>query len=75
MRTVQMTLEEDLVSAVDRLAKKLHTTRSGFARIALREALSRYQKAKLERQHQKGYEAKPVEGDEFSLWEGEQVWG
>lgn len=75
MRTVQMTLEEGLVSAVDRVAKKLHTTRSGFARIALREALSRYHVAKLERQHKKGYETNPVKANEFDTWEDEQVWG
>ena len=42
MRTVQMTLDEDLVKAVDRISKRLHTSRSAFARKALREALSRF---------------------------------
>ena len=38
MKAVQMTLEEDLVAAVDRLARRLKTTRSAFARDALRDA-------------------------------------
>ena len=35
MRTVQMTLDDRLVDEVDCAAKKLGTTRSGFARDAL----------------------------------------
>ena len=37
MRTVQMTLDEDLVKAVDKASKRLGTTRSEFTRRALRE--------------------------------------
>jgi metal-responsive CopG/Arc/MetJ family transcriptional regulator len=36
MKTVQMTLDENLVEAVDREAKRIGTTRSAFARDALR---------------------------------------
>ncbi len=39
MKTVQMTLDDELLTRVDRAAKKLGTTRSGFARQALRGAL------------------------------------
>ncbi len=42
MRIVQMTLDEDLVNAVDRVSKRLRTSRSAFTRKALREALDRY---------------------------------
>ena len=38
MKTVQMTLDENLVKAVDSAAKKLGTTRSAFTRQALRSA-------------------------------------
>ena len=41
MITVQMTLDENLVKAVDRISKQLHTNRSAFTRKALREALDR----------------------------------
>ncbi len=36
MRVVQLTLEEKLVAALDGAAKRLGTTRSGFARDAVR---------------------------------------
>ncbi len=75
MRTIQMTLDDDLVKAVDRVSKELNTNRSAFARKALREAIARYNIEKMERSHKKGYERDPVATDEFSIWEPEQAWG
>jgi metal-responsive CopG/Arc/MetJ family transcriptional regulator len=75
MRTVQMTLDDDLVKTVDRVAKGLHTTRSAFTRSALRAALARQAIGELEQKHRTGYERYPVTGDEFSVWDGEQTWG
>ena len=75
MKTVQMTLDEDLVKAIDQVSKQLHTNRSAFTRMALREALTRYNLKQLECKHRQGYEKKPVSPDEFSVWENEQVWG
>ncbi len=75
MRTVQMTLDDDLVKAVDRVSKQLHTTRSAFTRKALRQALAQYSLEQLERKHRQGYECHPVSTDEFSVWEMEQAWG
>lgn len=74
MKTVQMTLDEELVEAVDEAAKRLGTTRSGFARDALREAVARLREQQLEKEHRKGYERRPVKPGEFDLWESEQVW-
>ena len=74
MKTVQMTLDDDLVKAVDRVSKQLRTNRSAFTRKALREALARYHLEQLERKHRQGYERHPVEADEFSVWETEQAW-
>ena len=75
MRTVQMTLEEELVEAVDGAAKKLGTTRSGFTREALRAALARLKEREKERRHRAGYLRKPPTQEEFLVWEPEQVWG
>lgn len=74
MKTVQMTLDEDLVEAVDRVARKLGKSRSAFAREALREALARVRIKAQEAKHRAGYTRKPVRRGEFSLWESEQVW-
>ena len=75
MRTIQMTLDEDLVKAVDRVSKKLRTSRSAFTRKALREAIARYSVEQLELKHRQGYERNPVDAEEFSVWEAEQAWG
>ena len=75
MKTVQMTLDEDLVEAVDRAAKKLGTSRSAFTREALRNALRVLRVATLEQRHREGYTRYPVEPDEFGDWESEHVWG
>lgn len=75
MRTIQMTLDDNLVKAVDRVSKELRTSRSAFARKALREALARYQLEQLELKHRRGYERHPVATNEFSVWESEQAWG
>jgi metal-responsive CopG/Arc/MetJ family transcriptional regulator len=75
MRTIQMTLDDDLVKAVDRVSKKLHTSRSAFTRKALREALDRLNLEQLEHKHRQGYQQHPAVADEFSVWETEQAWG
>jgi metal-responsive CopG/Arc/MetJ family transcriptional regulator len=75
MKTVQMTLDETLVKAVDTAAKKLGTTRSAFTREALRSALKEVRVKDLETKHREGYKRKPVKRGEFSDWESEQVWG
>ncbi len=75
MKTVQMTLDDELVKEVDYVVKRLHTSRSAFTRGALRKALAHYNIEQLERKHRQGYERHPVTGDEFSVWENEQSWG
>jgi CopG family transcriptional regulator / antitoxin EndoAI len=75
MRTIQMTFDESLVDAVDRVVKELHTSRSAFTRKALQDALVRYKLEQLEKKHRRGYEQNPVATDEFSIWETEQAWG
>ena len=75
MKTVQMTLDEDLLKKVDSAAKKLCTTRSAFTREALRSALKVDRVKNLESRHRAGYKRKPVKRGEFRVWESEQIWG
>ena len=65
-----MTLEPELVSAVDRAAKKLGISRSAFARMALKEALNTIRVRELERKQREGYARSPVPREEFT-----QAWG
>ncbi len=75
MRTVQLTLDAELVDAVDRIPRKLGTMRSGFTREALRAALARSKEREKERKHRDGYLPKPPKRGEFQVWERERVWG
>ena len=75
MKTVQMTLEEDLVTQVDRLVHKLKTTRSAFARDALRDALAKHRVRELEQKHRLGYQKHPIKSGEFDIWQTQQQWG
>ena len=75
MKTVQMTLDDSLLEAVDRAAESLGITRSAFTQDALRAALTSLPKRELELRHRAGYERQPVVPGEFSDWESEQVWG
>jgi metal-responsive CopG/Arc/MetJ family transcriptional regulator len=74
MKTVQMTLDENLIASVDKVAKRLGTTRSAFTRQALKTALLEVRMNELERKHRVGYKRKPVKRGEFEDWEAEQIW-
>jgi len=50
-----MTLDEDLIHAVDSVARELRTTRSAFTRAALQRAIARIRMEKLEEKHRQGY--------------------
>jgi predicted transcriptional regulator len=75
MRTIKITLEEDIVESVDKIVRELGTTRSAFGREALRAAVERHRVSQLEARHRRGYERRPVKKGEFSGWEDEQGWG
>ena len=75
MRTIQMTLDDDLVDQVDQIVKTIKTTRSAFTRDALRLALKQFEILELEKKHREGYKQFPVNNEEFQVWEDEQVWG
>lgn len=69
MKTVQVTIDEELLRAVDTAVRNLGTSRSAFMREALRQALQQMQIAAMERQHIAGYERYPVKPGEFDIWQ------
>ena len=75
MRTIQMTLDDELVDELDQIVKEAKTNRSAFTREALRKALAYHHHQKLLKKHREGYQRHPVKPHEFSDWEEEQVWG
>ena len=75
MKTIAITLDDEIVQAVDTMTKNLNTSWSAFAQYALQLALQREHIKELEKQHRQGYLKHPVQNDEFNDWEDEQVWG
>jgi metal-responsive CopG/Arc/MetJ family transcriptional regulator len=75
MRTIQMTLDDELVKTVDAISKELNTSRSAFTRHALQEAVKQHNVERLELRHRQGYAVHPVNKEEFNVWEKEQDWG
>ena len=75
MRTIQMTLDDDLVKNVDLVVRETKTTRSAFTRDALRLAIHRIKVLELEQKHRIGYAGRPIAKREFDVWAKEQEWG
>ena len=73
LKTIQMTIDESLLEEVDSTSAELGMNRSAFIREALRQAMDRFRMAELERQHAAGYARRPIEPDEFDVWQAEQT--
>ena len=74
MKTIQMTLDENLIKKVDKEVNKQKTSRSAFTREALKQLLKYYHTMELEKKQQKGYQKHPPSKNEFAVWEDEQSW-
>ena len=74
MKPIQILLDEDLIRAVDREAKRLRSNRSRFIRAALSAYLATTRRRMLDERYRRGYEQKPAARDEFADWEKIQEW-
>lgn len=75
MKTIQMTMESELVERIDERVEILGTTRSAFVRMALRQALRRLDKRDLEERQIEGYRRDPARPGEFDVPESDHAWG
>lgn len=74
METIQVVLDEKLLKAADRAAKRENVNRSVLIRQALKEHLQRLAVRDLEERDARGYRAKPQRKEEFEPWEDAAVW-
>jgi metal-responsive CopG/Arc/MetJ family transcriptional regulator len=74
VKTIQLILDEELLAAANREAKRLHTNRSDLLRLALREHLERRRAREMEERHRRSYEKRPVKPGEFDVWDEVAVW-
>jgi metal-responsive CopG/Arc/MetJ family transcriptional regulator len=75
LKTIQMTIEKELLDEVDAAIAELGVSRSAFIQDALRQALADLRVTQLEDQHALGYGQHPVQTGEFDVWQAEQYWG
>ena len=74
MKTIQLTIDEKLLKAIDRMCRTRRTTRSAWIRSALQTELSRESVRAEESLQRVGYERHPVIAGEFDVWFDEQDW-
>ena len=75
MKTIQMTIDEQLLNLVDKMSRLRRTSRSAFIRGALEAEIRRQQIQDDEIRHAEGYARKPITPGEFDDWLSEQDWG
>ena len=75
MKTIQMTIDDQLLQLVDKMSRARNTTRSAFIRDALEAEIRRQRIREDEAPHAEGYARKPVAPGEFDVWVNEQDWG
>ena len=74
MKTIKITMDDELVARIDARAKRLGATRSGFTRQALRAALARYEEAEKEERQKAGYRRIPPTPQEFAIPDEDHAW-
>jgi metal-responsive CopG/Arc/MetJ family transcriptional regulator len=75
LKTIQITLPQELLVKIDRTVTELDTNRSAFARQAFEDALLHLRIAQLERQDAEGYARQPQDPEEIAIWQRVQDWG
>jgi metal-responsive CopG/Arc/MetJ family transcriptional regulator len=75
MRTVQMTIDQELLEQVDEVVEATDTNRSAFMREALELALKKHRIRLLEQQEAEAYARMPMQLEEVEIWREAQVWG
>ena len=74
VKTIQMTIDDELLQLVDEMSAARKTTRSAFIREALEAAIRRQRIQDEEARHVRGYLRHPVVPGEFDVWLDEQDW-
>ena len=74
MGTVQIVFGKELLRATDRAARRRRMNRSALVREAVREHLKNLAVREREERDRAGYEARPIQAGEFSVWDKAAVW-
>jgi len=75
MKAIQITVDERLLTALDRALKDGQRQRSAFIRQSIANELKRTRQRTLEEADRRGYLEMPVGPDEFDVDPGKLAWG
>lgn len=75
MMTIEVALEEPLVTKLDKAASTLAVTRADLIRDAVEAMLRRIEIKVLEQRDREGYERQPITQEEFGDWDEVRDWG
>ena len=73
MKAIQVTMDNDLLAALDKDEEVRHRGRSAVMRQITREYLQRRQQAAISEQYRRAYN-KPGMPDDFAGWENQGSW-
>ena len=74
LKTIEVTLDENLLDQIEQVTRTLGIPRSQFIQQAIRRTLPGPTLGGREQQHRAGYLRQPVQPGEFDVWETEQIW-
>lgn len=74
MTTIQIPIEETLLTKVDRVIQSLATTRADYVQKALKLTLNQDEIKLREKQHEESYARKPMLPEEIDEWDSVRVW-
>ena len=75
MRNVQITMNEDLLATVDRVASSIHQSRSAVVREALKRWLKDQEVRQFEEDWIAGLKSRPQDESESEAWAEAEDWG
>jgi len=73
MKTIQLTLDDDLLDRVNYAIAQQQTSLALFIKESLIHYLHKLKIKEMEKQHHEGYSRQPVQKDEFDIWEKEPI--
>jgi metal-responsive CopG/Arc/MetJ family transcriptional regulator len=74
MKPIQILMDEAMIAAIDREAKRRKMDRSKLLRAAVADYLANQRRREREEQDRRGYAAAPQRTEEYEPWLAAQVW-
>jgi metal-responsive CopG/Arc/MetJ family transcriptional regulator len=74
VKTIQITIDPDLLHKIDNDEETMKKGRSAFLRQAVRYYLEQKRLKSISDKYRSGYTQGLAKGDDLTIWEDEQVW-